>query len=370
MIPPATAVRLGSRFSRDEGAFRLSASLADMPIASRSAPIAGLDRGAPKLLVIIDTEEEFDWTQPFSRAATGVAHIRHQERAQRIFERFALRPTYVVDYPVASQEAGYRPLREWLMEGRCAVGAHLHPWVNPPFEEDVSVRNSYAGNLPAALERAKLARLTETIEANFGRRPTLYRAGRYGIGPATAEALAALGYEIDSSVVPWTDFRADTGPDFRRFGDELFWFGPGGRLLEIPLTVGWYGRLRRHGRTLQPLLAARLAHTLHLPGILARLGLFERIRLSPEGADFAELQRLTETLLRAGKRLFSLTYHSPSLAPGHTPYVRNAAELQGFLKLLEQYCDYFFGRCGGVAGTPEEIRALALAGAAAGRRVA
>src|SRR5262249_20923873 len=89
---------------------------------------------APRLLVVVDTEGAFDWSKPHSRAATSVEHMRFQIRTQAIFERFGIAPTYVVDYPVASQEAGYGPLRDWLNAGTCHVGAHLHPWVNPPFD--------------------------------------------------------------------------------------------------------------------------------------------------------------------------------------------------------------------------------------------
>src|SRR5262249_5990650 len=58
----------------------------------------------PYLLVIVDAEEEFDWNT-ISAAATSVTTIQHQHRAQRIFERFGVVPTYAVDFPVASQEA-------------------------------------------------------------------------------------------------------------------------------------------------------------------------------------------------------------------------------------------------------------------------
>src|SRR5579863_8380957 len=120
----------------------------------------------PELIVVVDTEEEFDWSEPFRRDAVGVSHIRHQDRTQRILERFGVRPVYVVDYAVASQEAGFRPLSEWRQDGRCVIGAHLHPWVNPPYEEELSIRNSYPGNLPPALERTKLGQLTDEIAKN------------------------------------------------------------------------------------------------------------------------------------------------------------------------------------------------------------
>jgi hypothetical protein len=319
----------------------------------------------PKLLVVVDTEEEFDWGQTFSRSAIEVAHMRHQDRGQRLWERYGVRPTYVVDYAIASQEAGFRVLREWFEDGLCALGAHLHPWVNPPFDEEVSAFNSYPGNLPAPLERAKLAQLTETIAVNLGHRPRVYRAGRYGIGPATAATLHDLGYEIDTSVVPFTDFGKDGGPNFWGLSPELFWFGPGHRLLEIPLTVGYCGLLRGRGAAVQPRLMSDVGMRLHLPGAFARLGLFERIRLTPEGVNFDELKRVTDALLASGTRVFVFSYHSPSLVAGNTPYVRNQTELGQFLGRIDAYCQYFFGACGGEASTPQDVRSSLAETAAA-----
>jgi hypothetical protein len=311
----------------------------------------------PSLIVVVDTEEEWDWDQPFSRDTTGVHHIKDLEKGQRFLERRGIRPTYVIDYPVASQEAGFRPLREWFGEGLCEVGAHLHPWVNPPFEEELSRFNSFAGNLAPALERAKLTRLTDTIEENFGHRPTIYRAGRYGIGPRTAGILVDLGYEIDTSVVPYSDYSGEGGPNFNRLSRDLFWFGPGRGLLEIPLTVDWCGLVRRVGPSLGPYFMSRAGERLHLPELLARSNLLERIYLSPEGMDLAQLKRLTETLLALGTRVFVFSFHSPSLAPGNTPYVRTAAELDRFLGTIEEYCDFFLGNCGGISVSPHDLRA-------------
>ena len=315
----------------------------------------------PLLIVVVDTEAEFDWEKPLSRLATSVRSVRHQVRAHGIFERYRITPTYAVDYAVASQKDGFRPLRELLDDGRCIIGAHLQPWENPPFEEDISDRrNSYAGNLPAALEREKLLRLTEAIETSFDTRPRVYRAGRFGVGPATADTLAELGYLVDTSVVPGTDFSSDGGPDFAGCGVTPYWCDPVGRLLEIPLTVGFTGLLRMSGVPLHRALNRPLARRLHLPGVMARLRLLDRVRLSPEGIDIAELIRLTRTMLRSGHRLFSFTYHSPSLQPGNLPYVQSDAELRVFLDRFEAFFDFFFGEVGGRAVTPLGFRDLAL----------
>src|SRR5688500_2908368 len=105
-----------------------------------------------KLIVVIDTEEEFNWSQDFSRQNTSVKSMRSIEKIQTVFNEYGIAPVYVVDYPVAFQPDGYRPLQEIHGSGRCLIGAHLHPWVNPPFDEQVSRRNSFPGNLPASLE--------------------------------------------------------------------------------------------------------------------------------------------------------------------------------------------------------------------------
>ena len=71
-----------------------------------------------QLVVVIDTEEEFDWVSDFSRNNTAVGAMRWIHRVQDIFDAYHIIPVYVVDYPVASQPEGYRPLQELHASGR------------------------------------------------------------------------------------------------------------------------------------------------------------------------------------------------------------------------------------------------------------
>jgi hypothetical protein len=329
---------------------------------SHAAVAAALNpAGRPFLVVTIDTEEEFDWSRPYARANVGVSHAPALAASDPLFARYGIVPTYLVDYPIASQDVAFKPLRDLARSGRAEIGAHLHPWVNPPFEEAVSVRNSYPGNLPPELERAKLSHLTETIARNFGVSPTVYRAGRYGVGAASAGILSSLGYQVDSSVVPESDFRADGGPDFRHCGRAPYWVSRAADLLEVPLTVGWCGHLRQGGRGLYRLVNTPIARRLRAGGVLSRLGLFERIRLSPEGATLGELRRLTDTLLAAGQGIFNFSFHSPSLAAGHTPYVRTRADLDRFRATMEGYFEYAVGQRGMRPITLSAVRGLVAA---------
>ena len=63
----------------------------------------------PILVVVIHTEEEFDWNLPHDRNATGVRHMDHIGRAQQVFDEFGIVPNYVVDYPIATKESCHSP---------------------------------------------------------------------------------------------------------------------------------------------------------------------------------------------------------------------------------------------------------------------
>ena len=310
----------------------------------------------PTLVVVVDTEEEFDWSGPFDSNSRSTNNIFYQALAQDIMDRHGVVPAYVVDYPVADTPEAVSVLRTIADDGRCEIGAHLHPWVSPPHDELVNAYNSYPGNLPPALEREKLVRLTACIEHAFGRRPKIYKAGRYGVGPATFEILQELGFQVDASVVPHTDFSAYGGPDFTGFPDGPFWAGA--NLVALPLSVHFAGAVAALGPKLYSTLSNGLSVRLRLPGIAARLGLLERLRLSPEGHSLAEMKLQTRLALARGERYFMMTYHSATLLPGATAYAPSAIERDALLNVLEGYLDFFMGECGGHGRRVSEVAKL------------
>ncbi len=331
-----------------------------------ASSLVDIPPGPPILIVLIDAEAEFDWDGPFLRSHVSVRNLSRQVTAQNIFDRLNVRPTYLVDYAVATQPEGFEPIRELLQSGRCEIGAHLQPWENPPFAEELSARTSFNHNLPAWLQKEKLQRLTEVIESTFGIKPISYRAGRYGVGNEMAWILEELGYQIDVSVLPGYDMRLRHGPDFRHAFARPFWIGRNRNLLEIPLTTGFSGLLAK-GRapqissaTLYAALSSPGAARLHLPGVFARLRLLERITLTPEGVSIQELKRLTRLLLGRGHRVFTFNYHSSTLLPGYTPYVRTEADLDRMIYTIDEYLHFFMDQLGGIAMTPTEFRASVL----------
>ena len=288
-------------------------------------------------MVFVDTEEEFDWSLPPDRHATATTAIAALPEAHRRLRDHGIAPTYLIDYPVADSADCVATLRPLADAGECTIGAQLHPWVNPPFEEAVTPANSFVGNLPRDAERLKLAALTDRIRHSFAREPIVYRAGRYGVGPNSAALIEEAGYQLDVSVRSLFDYRAEGGPNFLRHPIRPWWAGPRGTLLELPLTSAFTGRRRKAA---DPLYRAAL----RIPfgrSLLARGGLLNRVALTPEGIPAEEALEAIRRLLGDGVRLFSLSFHSPSLAPGHTPYVRDAADLRLFWRWWDQVLALF-----------------------------
>lgn len=280
----------------------------------------------PRFVVTVDTEEEFDWSAPLDRRSHGVQTVPALATFQRFCEEAGVVPVYLIDYPVAIAPSLAAALGEAAMAGRCEIGLQLHPWVNPPESEALTPANTFAGNLPRDLEQAKLAELQRAVEQALGQPPLAYRAGRYGAGPHTAAILEAAGIGIDTSVRSRFDYSESGGPNYRHHPLAPYWIGAPGRLMELPLTTVFWGPLRRQGDWLYP----RLWRVPRLRGALSRLGLLERIPLTPEGVSAEEALRGIDVALDDGLPVLVFSFHSPSLVPGHTPYVRTPRELEEF----------------------------------------
>jgi hypothetical protein len=315
------------------------------------------EAASPVLVAVVDTEEEFDWSVPFDRAGTGVAHMAAINRVQDVFDALGVVPSYLVSYVIAAQEAGYRPLEPYLAAGRALIGAHLNPWATPPQREQLCPANSYPGNLPRELEAAKLAALSRQIERALGVRPAIYKAGRYGKGANTEAILEEQGFEVDISPAPAMDYRADGGPDYTRHSAQPFLFGQRRRLLCLPNTGAFVGLFHEQGPKLHALLEHRAMARLRLPAIASRLRLLARLRLTPEGYTLAEMRRLTRALRAQGQRTFVLSLHSPSVVPGNTPYVRSDADLAVLLARLRGYLAFFRDELCGRFRTPLALKA-------------
>ncbi|MGH2322789.1 hypothetical protein, partial [Enterococcus faecalis] len=65
-------------------------------------------------------------------------------------------------------------------------------------------------------------------------------------------------------------------------------------------------------------------------GLAARMRLLSRVALTPEDMPLPDALEAIAVAAGEGVRVLNFSFHSPSLVPGHTPYVRDAADLGAF----------------------------------------
>ncbi|MEZ5708751.1 MAG: polysaccharide deacetylase family protein [Blastomonas sp.] len=293
-----------------------------------------------RFLVTVDVEEEFDWNAPFRADGYGLETVRAILAFQELCEEYGVKPLYLVDFPVIESADGAEIYGGLVREGKADVGIQLHPWVNPPHDEEVTTYNSFAGNLPEQLEAEKLQRLASSIERACGSKPLAYRAGRYGLGANSIGLLGRQGVRLDTSVRSNFDYSGEGGPNFAHLPLHPYWLDRASGLAELPVTTVFWGMLRKQGKMLFP----HAARSPMLRAILARTGMLERIALTPEGISVREVIRGIDIALDDGLPILNFSFHSPSLEPGHTPYVRTPEDAEAFLDWWRRVFDYLLLR--------------------------
>ncbi|HRR39856.1 MAG TPA: polysaccharide deacetylase family protein [Syntrophales bacterium] len=295
------------------------------------------------LVVTIDTEED-NWGQ-YSEDSFSIENIKKIPALQKIFDEFSVVPTYLVTYPVATDRESIKILKDILQQGKCEIGMHCHPWSTPPFDDERNSFNSMLSNLPFDLQCKKMGVLHEAIERNFGVTAKSFRAGRWGYNGHTALVLKKLGYRVDTSITPFTDWSEYHGPDFSEMKPESYRFNapeifnsiPEGEMAEIPATIGYLQNYYELCNSTDRLLSSPLGRLFRMKGLLNRAGLLNKVLLSPEGSDSGDMVRLTKVLMRKKFEIVNLFFHSTSLQAGLSIFVKTKEDEGRFSDRIRGY---------------------------------
>lgn len=80
--------------------------------------------------------------------------------------------------------------------------------------------------------------------------------------------------------------------------------------------------------------------TLKFGGIFRRLGILNRVLLSPEASDYKVMIKLTKNLLKEGQMLFNMFFHSPALLAGISPYTKTIEDEKNLFRNIEGYLEF------------------------------
>lgn len=283
----------------------------------------------PKVLFLlsIDTEEEWDWSGEFPYENCSVSNTQNIPKFQAFCESLGIRPTYMVDYAIADDPKSVATLKPILQNQQCEIGAHLHPWCNPPLTGPITNAESHVVNLPIELTEQKLIALTEKLRHEFGQQPRSFRTGRWGINKPVMDLLEESGYTTDSSVYPYYSTEAyscENAYDHPYWPDSENPLHPGSKrgIFELPITAGfnqpnfplqnqWHQKLSQQPWSLiKPI------------GMLWHTRLLRKIYLSPELASATDMKALVKAALVAQPPIIHMFLHSSSLKPGCGQFIK------------------------------------------------
>jgi hypothetical protein len=314
---------------------------------------------APYLLVGIDTEGDNQWDLA-AREHQAFENIYALPALNTLFERQGVRPTYLVTWPVATDERSQEVLRFLRLRGHCEIGAHHHAWETPPCSSDDVRRHPYASTLDPERFEAQVAELTAAIARAMGEPPVSYRSGRFGFDAAHVAVLERYGYLVESSVAPLFYEAHKGGPDFVEAPLAPYFLSydsavrPGtSRLLEIPCSAAL-------DRDVPPRLAhayARAPWQYTTRRVLRKLGVARVEWLRPSYSSYEAMCALARRLVTRGVPVLNMLFHSSEAIVGGSPYNRTDAELQAFLDRLERFLRFAVQELGARPATFREFHA-------------
>ncbi len=289
----------------------------------------------PAFVLTIDTEGDNIWGHP-ERITTENA--RFLPRFQDLCRKFGFKPTYLVNYEMASDPRFHAFGRSVLRENAGEIGLHVHPWNSPPLDPaapDPRWHHLYLYELSDDLLRAKIRSQTDLLRLTFEIQPKSHRAGRWGFDERVARVLVEAGYDVDCSVTPGVSWKRHKGDPEGRGGPEYFGF-PGdpyfldlddvsrpGRspMLEVPMTI----RSNYH-----PLVEKvhRAFREWRIGKSIRRIYGAPVSWLRPNGKNLQTLLSVVDWAVDRGSPVVEFMLHSSEFMPGGSPTFQNGEEIE------------------------------------------
>ncbi len=293
----------------------------------------------------IDTEEEWDWSGEFPDKDFSVQNVQKLPQLQSFCESLEIRPTYFVDYAVADIPESENALKSFSTNNRCEVGAHLHPWCNPPYYGKTGDKESHVINLPIEQVEQKLDALISIINSKFNVMPNAFRTGRWGIDSKVLQLLVRKGFQIDSSMYPfykneyfdcegaslvpyWPDYSAPLNKGSQR------------DILEFPVTVGFNRSSYHRMLKLHNTLSSPSLEPLRIIGLLWHSKLLRKLYLSPEVTSGDNMKPLVDFAINNNHPVIHMYMHSSSLIDGATGFMEGENNFEFIRNNIRKLIEY------------------------------
>lgn len=202
----------------------------------------------PSFLITMDAEGDNLWQNPRSVSTRNAEYL---SRFQSLCESFGFKTTWLTNYEMALSPIFVKFANDLVERDTGEIGMHLHAWDSPPNHPIDEEGQSYLTEYPASIMERKIRYMTRLLRDTFDHPIRSHRAGRWGFNAEYARILMRYGYDVDTSVTPYVNWRAtpgrqngEGGPDYGGFPALPYFLDPedisrpgSSGLLEIPVTI-------------------------------------------------------------------------------------------------------------------------------------
>ena len=321
-----------------------------------------------EFIITIDTEADNQWIERNDKIT--VENLKFIPRFQLLCEKYHFIPTYLCTYEIVESKDFDCTILEYHKQGKAEIGAHLHPWTNPPFENiNEMEKHLFPTELSKDLYRKKLKNLSNLIEKKTGKKPTSYRAGRWGFNSDHIPILLEFEFIVDCSVTPLLDWSSQVGlnkhgENFNYAPCEPYYLNLNDvckkgdlKLIEVPPTIIFTNNLMNKSKILQTF------YFKHRNSIITN-AINKIFHIHPQwlrpypGTDEKNLINICKVAMKRNFQYVQLTFHSSELMPKGSPYSPTEESVEICYKKVENAFKYLSScNCKGSNLTDFSLRA-------------
>lgn len=293
------------------------------------------------LAASLDIEEEGLFKSCYPTGDYSLKNIRHLRRLEPLLVS-GLRPTFFCSYSVLTDHESVKILDSLRRKYDIEIGAHLHHWNTPPFENGKRLsrvlRKVPTRNVNDVLLEKKLQTLLSAARDLTGGALTSFRMGRWDLHMQHFDMLCRNDIICDASIRPLhSGTTSDLAPDHFLFPTDPFWLQSGNyRILEVPLTV--YGLVG-----VFPPFIKRIEKFLPRPVFQQLKASFKNwgaLSLLPVQHPLEVMKFVTRRHIANGGKVISLTWHSSEMMPGGAPHMPDEPSVRKLMNKLRAYINW------------------------------
>lgn len=281
-------------------------------------------------IITIDTEGDNLWTYK-EGCKIKTQNATFLRRFQELCNRYGFIPVWLTNYEMVMCDEFVEFVKDYISDGRCEVGIHIHAWNNPPH---YNLARKYSGNpylieYPTDIMEQKFVTTLHLIKERIGIEPKSHRSGRWAMDDRYFKLLEKYGILADCSYTPCTAWTNSPGATIRGgtdYSHVLPYVHRVGNVIEVPMTIRKLPIVRNLKSVKQ---------------LIKRVINGNTVWLRPSTNSLQEMLHLVDVVDKDHNcNYLEFMMHSSEFMPGGSPYFKDTESIEQMYKNIEHLFRY------------------------------